>query len=151
MCILARHTTGKGSKHDCKHSWNLSITKHSLFFQHFNIGISTSVSCSNLSSLPLGPIRLNPTGHPSTFAMGKLTCRQLNCSSLTCISKGHDTHVTVSCTVFAVRKVLCGHDLRCLTHSAISRPLCLPYSQCDSPSHMAVAAFAWKTDVSRQL
>jgi len=40
--------------------------------------ISFSVSCSNASSLPLGPIKLSPTGQPSTFTTGKLTCKNTN-------------------------------------------------------------------------
>ena len=37
---------------------------------------SLTATCSSCSSLPGGPIKLRPTGAPSTRAMGMLTCRQ---------------------------------------------------------------------------
>lgn len=36
----------------------------------------SSTSSSSASSLPCGPIRPNPTGHPSTRAKGRLTCKR---------------------------------------------------------------------------
>lgn len=42
------------------------------------VSCSAAVSCtatsSSCSSLPAGPMRLNPTGRPSTVAIGRVTC-----------------------------------------------------------------------------